>query len=144
MLELSYPGQRWGVNENDQEYRRVEKELEVIGEIPGPGSTHLCLWPEVIDIEEVPPPELATVGGILHRTEGTRASVEEKWLEEEDQSKVRREESQKSVTNNFQPEHGTADVLYVVSLHEEEIGDKETAEEEERVHREQALLHRLH
>ena len=68
---MSYPGQGRGIGEHDQEYRGEKEELEIVGEIPGPGRTHLGLRPEVVDVEEVPPPVLGAVGGVLHRTEGS-------------------------------------------------------------------------
>ena len=64
-----YPGQRGQRDEQYKENGRVEEELEVIGEVPGPGRAHLTLRPEVVDVQEIPPPELGTVGRILHRTE---------------------------------------------------------------------------
>ena len=67
----SYPGHGREVGEHDQEYRGEEEELEIIREIPGPGCTHLALRPEVVDVQEVPPPVLGTVGWVLHRTEWT-------------------------------------------------------------------------
>ena len=48
------------------------------------------------------------------------------------------------MSNDFHPKHWTADIFNFVSLHEEKVGDEETAEEEERVDREKSLLHRLH
>ena len=48
------------------------------------------------------------------------------------------------VSDDFQPEYWTAGILHFVSLHKEKVRDQETAEEEERVHGEETLLHRLH
>ena len=65
----SYPGHGREVGEHDQEYRGEEEELEIIREIPGPGCTHLALRPEVVDVQEVPPPVLRAVGGVHDGTE---------------------------------------------------------------------------
>ena len=48
------------------------------------------------------------------------------------------------MSNYFHPEHRAADTFHFNSLHEKKVRDQETAEEEERVDREQALLHSLH
>ena len=64
-----YPGHGRGVGEDHQEYRGVEEKLEIIREIPSPGCTHLTLSPEVVDVQQVPPPVLGAVGGVLHWTE---------------------------------------------------------------------------
>ena len=48
------------------------------------------------------------------------------------------------MSNDFHPEYWAAGTLHFVSLHEEKVRDQETAEEEERVDREESLLHRLH
>ena len=48
------------------------------------------------------------------------------------------------MSNDFYPKHQAADTFYFVPLHEEKVGDEETAEKEERVNGEQSLLHCLH
>ena len=132
------------MDEEDQEYRRVQEELEVVSEVPGPGRAHILLRPEIVDVEEVPPPELGAVRGVLHGAVGAGAEVEEERLDEGDEGEGGREEAEKSVTNYFQPKHQAGEVLDLVPLHEEEVGHKETAEEEEGVDGEESLLHRLH
>ena len=61
-----HPGQRRDGRHEDEENGRETEKLEIISEVPGPGSAHFRLWPEVVDVEDVPPPVFDTVAWVLN------------------------------------------------------------------------------
>ena len=74
------PGQgRDGDQEHEEHWTQTE-ELEIIGQVPGPACTHLTLRPEVVDVEDVPPPVLRTLAGVGHGTQRTGAGVVQQRL----------------------------------------------------------------
>ena len=66
-----HPGQGRDGPQEDEEHRGETEELEVIGEVPGPGSAHLRLRPEVVDVENVPPPVFDTMTWVHNRALGS-------------------------------------------------------------------------